>query len=232
MKKKPPPHILDLVAEEREQRSQAIRATLPTLQHAEGRAIACGDSCAWCCHIKLITDLLDGMVAFRWLLKQGRWTSGLRLALLKADAELCRFTHAECLKMLLPCVFLDHGASQASTTGKCSIYPARPLACGVTFAYLPGQELCGRVGGKASFQAVPNTPDQYELSRRAIKQYGLKPEYMSFPGAVLTAEADHLGRSRPDIARVTLVGDGLSTRHVDELFDQNVLALRDTIEEP
>jgi Fe-S-cluster containining protein len=223
-------NILDAVMVERQQCSNMMRAVMPRREEAGGREIACTSGCAWCCHVKLITDVLDGLVAYRYLVTQGRWNRGMRLALLKADAELNRFTHAECLRMLLPCVFLDHGVSQASVTGKCSIYPARPLSCSVTFAFTPGRELCGRVGGHASFQAVPNTPDQYALTRRAIREYELKPDYYTLPGAVLVAEAIAENRSRPDLVHFDFSQRTERPQAVDELFDAVVLKQRGNIE--
>lgn len=228
--KKPKINILDQVMTERQQCSDAIREMLPRRPEAGEREVACTSSCAWCCHIKLITDVLDGLVVYHYLTLQGRWSRGLRLALLKADAELCRFTHEECLKMLLPCVFLDRGVTQASTAGKCSIYPARPLACSVTFAYTIGRELCGRVGGHASFQAVPNTPNQYALTRRAILEYDLRPDYYTLPGAVLIAEAICNNRSRPDLLHFDFSRNPERPRAMDELFDAEVLKQRGNIE--
>lgn len=85
--------------------------------------VTCHKGCAACCYHPMLISLLEGILLYRYLLKEGRWTTALKEKLRESSDQQYGSTYQVWLLSLTPCPLLDTGTSQ------CSAYSARPMAC-------------------------------------------------------------------------------------------------------
>lgn len=139
--------------------------------------IACGDGCRkcengkGCCSARFVVDMVDGLVAYRHLVDTGRWSDELKTQLETLAGEQC--------------VFLGAGH-------RCTIYPARPAACGAMWAL-------EQDGALVSGITVLHDAVHVAAARAVVDAYQVPDALLSLPQAVLAAERlDHDSRTEEE----------------------------------
>lgn len=87
-----------------------------------GFSITCTSGCAWCCHHPVVISVLEGILIYRWLVKQGKWTLVLKDTLKSSADQQFGIDPSVWMMALIPCPLLDE-------KNHCSVYPTRPLIC-------------------------------------------------------------------------------------------------------
>lgn len=97
---------------------RTLRVELPKAR----AAISCTPGCAWCCHHPVSVSILEGIILYRWLLRHGKWTTGLKVKLKESAEKQFGASYEVWLFSLIPCPLLD-------SSRRCLAYEARPLIC-------------------------------------------------------------------------------------------------------
>lgn len=121
---------LPILVEESIGQVQTLRTELATkfemtIRQATGevkKRITCTVGCAWCCHHPISISLFEGILIYRWLSKNNKWTLKLREKLKKVSDQQYGTAFEVWLLALIPCPLLDEN-------NRCSAYKARPLIC-------------------------------------------------------------------------------------------------------
>lgn len=171
---------------------------------ALGREPDCGAGCAFCCYPKVLIDGSQGALIAIYLNQTGRLTPALVKRLAEADAAMAPVSHAEWHARRIPCVFLTE---KARGLGRCSVYPARPIACVATWGSRTGDPKdCGVVGGTAQMQVALHPDDMSNLvayHEGILNGFGeTKTWCMTIPGAVLYGLALLQGLPPPPVFRL------------------------------
>jgi len=103
--------------------SQILASELET----EVRPLAsCLKGCHNCCYHPVLVTILEGLHIYGWLVEQHLWTTELRNRLSEHSDHTFGLSLPVWLMSRIACPLLDGGL--------CSIYPARPFACKITFS--------------------------------------------------------------------------------------------------
>lgn len=89
--------------------------------------VTCSAGCAWCCHHPVSISILEGVLLYRWLVRNGKWTSKLKEELKRTSELQFGLTPEVWLKALIPCPLL-------TPENKCLAYSVRPLICQAYYA--------------------------------------------------------------------------------------------------
>jgi Fe-S-cluster containining protein len=103
--------------------SRRIQVEVPK----SGFKVTCSAGCAWCCHHPVVISILEGILIYRWMVKQGQWTSRIREKLKESADQQFGTAYHIWMKALIPCPLLDD-------TNRCSVYSTRPLICRAYYA--------------------------------------------------------------------------------------------------
>jgi Fe-S-cluster containining protein len=87
----------------------------------------CRKGCSNCCHYPIMISILEGILLYRSLKSNGRWTSQLRAKLEHTKNLTLGLSMEVWLMSNIPCPLLDE-------TKACSAYDGRPLHCRTTFS--------------------------------------------------------------------------------------------------
>lgn len=86
----------------------------------------CSKGCSHCCHHPFLVSVAEGVLLYRWLHTQGRWTSVLRKCVEEARDKVLGLSFDMWLLSAIPCPLLQDD--------QCSAYEARPLRCRITYS--------------------------------------------------------------------------------------------------
>jgi Fe-S-cluster containining protein len=91
------------------------------------KPITCSAGCASCCYHPITISILEGILIYRWLVKNGRWSLNLQKKLKETSDQQYGTSYEVWLFALIPCPLLDEEK-------RCSVYAARPLICRTYYA--------------------------------------------------------------------------------------------------
>lgn len=183
--------------------------------------VTCKPECSYCCYAKILSPTYIGVLIYLYLRGQGMWTPKLREHLVEYDKLMTVRSHAGWLMARRPCPFLK---VKSFGRGTCSIYPARPEVCAVTFSVAPGDGSKCAIPHETNLVSILDERNlvPYLPVVMSIQDY-CPPIITTLPGSVLVAEATLAGRPPPaDIASVPFPDDepdrGWAEREFDARF--------------
>jgi len=150
----------------------------------------CRKGCSHCCSHPFLISIAEGVLLYRWLHENNRWTSALRRQLVETRDKVLGMSFDAWLLSSIPCPVLNE-------SGECSAYGARPLRCRVTYSMGdPGLCRPNQLGPKTPF--VNNADIIIEFARASLavlKKAGVRDgSLMPLPEAVLLGEAIETGK--------------------------------------
>lgn len=102
--------------------ARSFERTVHTKASKAGRRVTCEKGCSWCCYHPISISIFEGILIYRWLLRQGKWTLGLKENLRKTANQQFGATPEIWLLSMIPCPLLDE-------KNECLAYTTRPLVC-------------------------------------------------------------------------------------------------------
>lgn len=91
-----------------------------------GSRVTCTVGCSSCCHHPIQVSIFEGILIYRWLTQNHKWTTRLKEKLKRVSDQQYGTSFEVWLLSNLPCPLLEDN--------KCSVYKARPLVCRAYFA--------------------------------------------------------------------------------------------------
>ena len=91
----------------------------------EGK-VTCSEGCSSCCYHPINISILEGILIYRHLLGEGKWTTVLKARLKETADKQFGTTYEVWLLSLIPCPLLQDN--------RCLAYSARPLICRTYYA--------------------------------------------------------------------------------------------------
>jgi len=89
--------------------------------------VSCRAGCSHCCYHPISISILEAIAVYRWLVKNHRWTTGLKKRVQEAADRQIGVSYEVWLLSLIPCPLLNDEKL-------CSAYEARPLVCRTYFS--------------------------------------------------------------------------------------------------
>lgn len=180
-------HKLPLISERALANTKAhqVQASLDFDRKLPASGVTCTKGCSNCCHMPLSVTVLEGLLLYRWLSEQGRWTSALRKRISEVrDKTLGLSTHVWLLSNI-PCPLLEDN--------RCLGYESRPFKCRVTYSVGPSSSCHphARLSPQATSNEVPNEvalKDFDEKVRFLLKPLGTASTRMPISEALLLGE--------------------------------------------
>lgn len=155
-----------------------------------GTNTTCKKGCASCCSHPFLISIAEGVLLYRWLQANSKWTSALRHRLVETREKVLGLAFEVWLLSDIPCPVLD-------ASGACSAYEARPLRCRVVFS-TGDPALCrpNELGYKTPLVANADTVIEFaRASIAALKRAGVKDGHlMPLAEALLLGEAIETGK--------------------------------------
>jgi Fe-S-cluster containining protein len=166
--------------------------------------ITCTPGCASCCYHPVLVSILEAIGIYRWLFKQGVWTSRLRKKLAEAQEAQSGVTFQVWLLSLTPCPLLDE-------KNLCVAYDARPFVCRTYFATSdPYNCHPHRLGPGTRLVPREEAVDDYHAKQAVLlKEHGVRFPAMPISQALLLAEQVEMGKLQLDEIDSVLVQDYL-----------------------
>jgi Fe-S-cluster containining protein len=164
----------------------------------QGMTPSCKKGCTHCCSHPFLVTIAEGVILYRWLRANHKWTPALRRHIEETRGEVLGQDFEVWLLKDIPCPLL-------SSDKTCSAYEARPLRCRVTYS-TGDPSMCrpNELGPRTPL--VPNADTVIEFTRAslaALKKAGVNDGYlMPMAEALLLAEAVDTGKL--DIKNVDL----------------------------
>jgi len=150
---------------------------------------SCKKGCTSCCSHPFLISIAEGLILYRWLRENRKWTPQMRAAVMDARDKTLGLLFDIWLLSNIPCPLLN-------TAGECSAYEARPLRCRITYSTgAPQQCRPNELGPKTKI--VPYADTLIEFTRAsldALKKAGAKSHLMPLGEALLLAEAIDTGK--------------------------------------
>lgn len=112
----------------RDDLARRFEATVRSPSVGRKRPTTCRPGCASCCYHPILISLLEAIPLYRWLRREGLWTSRLRDELQRSADRQIGVAYEVWLLSLHPCPLLD------TETNRCRAYEARPLLCRTYYA--------------------------------------------------------------------------------------------------
>lgn len=156
----------------------------------QGVSPTCKKGCDSCCHHPFLITIAEGVLLYRWLQANHKWTPAFRRHVEETRDKVLGLSFEIWLLSKVPCpLLLGHG--------QCSAYEARPLRCRVTFSSGdPAQCRPNELGPRTPL--VPNADTVIEFTRSsvaALKKAGISDGYlMPVAEALLLGEAVDTGK--------------------------------------
>lgn len=89
--------------------------------------VTCHKNCNHCCHYPLYITPLEGMMIYRWMTENRRWSRALRERLVATDEQTWRLSVEIWLLSNIPCPLLGGD-------GLCQGYTCRPTVCRTVYS--------------------------------------------------------------------------------------------------
>lgn len=154
-----------------------------------GDKTTCKKGCAHCCSHPFLITIAEGILLYRWLNENGKWTHQLRKRIEETRDKVLGLAFDMWLLSNLPCPLLHDN--------ECQAYEARPTKCRITYS-IGDPSLCRPNELGVATPLLANADFIMGFTRRSqavLKRAGLKRgDLLPLAEALLLAEAVSTGK--------------------------------------